>query len=820
MFKNYITVALRNIIKQKTHLAINLFGLTIGLMGFVLANIFADYEESYDTFFKDFERIHVVYSKIDPASGFGVPEINGVNSAFAPVYRAENPDAVIARYYAREIVVGQGELQFYQDVQFIDPEFLDIFVFEAVDGNLKDALRRPNTAIMTEQAAARFFGNEPAVGKVLTFSSKADVEVIAVIRNLPANSHFSFSIIEDTKLGILASTQTLTQISNETIEGTWFDLSTSDRTYIKLAEGETKAGVSDKVDVVYQRHADEKRKEFISNLFLRPVKEANLLIWQVTGIPGMAVLRILGGLILVVAVINFINLATAQAMGRAREVGIRKTLGARPRQLIAQFLTEAVVVTLLAMFLALAMIEYLVPVINQALDKSVTFSPFTDLGTLVFLVSTALVVGLLSGSYPAFLLARLPSSTALSAEMKTGKRAGLLRRALVVTQFGVSVFLVVSGLVIYAQNSHMRDQDYGFHHEDMIVIQRMNQDGIKESYTALKDEIARLPSVASVAGSSQVPFEQNHHRRGFWKDGGVAEDSVGMNMKYVDLEYLDTYGLKLLEGRNFRADIPNDLLIDPEEEGGEMQGSVNIIMNALAARRLGFDPPAMALGQTLLSDWFEGQASYTIVGVMEDTDFLGFFNDMKPWVFVQRPAAFSHLTIRPTTGNVEAAVAEIDQVWSRIIPDYPIQRTSVDELFDALFKIFQGMNTAVAGFAGLALLVACAGLFGLSAFVAETRTKEIGIRKVMGATTSQIAQLLVWQFSKPVFLANLLAWPLAYLAMQQYLNFFADRIGEGAGFLIFFMVAGIFSLILAALTVGSHALRIARRTPVMALRYE
>ncbi|MEE8371903.1 MAG: FtsX-like permease family protein, partial [Sphingomonadales bacterium] len=493
MFKNYLTVAIRNIIKEKSHLAINLFGLTVGLMGFVLANIFADYEESYDSFFKDHERIHVVYSKISPSSGLGIPEINGVNSAFAPVYKAENPDALMARFYNRETVVRKGELQVYANVQFVDPEFLEIFQMELIEGELANALDRPDAAIITEQTAERFFGEEPALGKTLTLASKVDLEVVGIIRDMPANSHFSFSIVSDANFGILASVQAWTQISDDTIEGTWSDLRTSDRTYIKLATGETTASMSDAVDVVYQRHAPEKQKEFVSNLFLRPVVEANLLIWQVTGIPGMAVLRVLGAMILGIAAINFVNLATAQAMGRAREVGIRKTLGARPWQLVTQFLTEAVVVSFLALLLALAAIEYLVPVINSALDKSVSFSPLTDPGTMLFLVSTALVVGLLSGSYPAFLLARLPSSAALSAEMKSGKRAGLLRKILVVTQFGFSIFLVVSGLVIYSQNRYMQDQDYGFYNEDMIVIQRMRQDGIRENYKALKDEISRLP---------------------------------------------------------------------------------------------------------------------------------------------------------------------------------------------------------------------------------------------------------------------------------------------------------------------------------------
>ena len=826
MFKNYITVALRNLIKQKTHLAINLFGLSIGMIGFVMASLFADYEENYDTFFEDSERIHIVYSRISPQSNIGVPEINGVNSALAPIFKAENPDVTVARLFGREIVVQRGDRLNYEDVHFVDPEFTQIFKFEPVDGDLERALSQPNAIILTETVARRYFSNQPAVGQVLTFVSKLDLKVAAVIRDLPENSHLRTSFVDNSKLGILASTQTLSLLgqltnaprSDRDIAGTWDDLRTSDRTYLLADPGPRAAAVADQLDATYKRHAPEENLDFVSEVFLRPVKEANLLIWQVTGIPGMAGLRILGLMILGIACINFVNLATAQAMGRAREVGIRKSLGARPRQLAVQFLTESMVMATAALLVALAAIEYLVPVINEGLNRNVAFSPLTDPGMLAFLVGTALSVGLLSGAYPAFLLARLPSTTALSAEMKTGKRAGLFRRMLVVTQFGFSVFLVVSASVIYAQNTLMRDQDYGYERHNMMVIQRLTQDGIKESFAALKSELERLPGVVAVAGSSQVPFEQNHSTWNFWPQGDVEDNGVRFNFNFVDFEFIQTYGLKLLEGRDFDRAITNDVLLEPAEEGAATQANVNVIINRLAARRMGFENPAEAIGQVLNndSDDFSG-TNYNIVGVMEDADFLGFFNDMKPWIFIVRPDDFSHMTVRSADGAVTAVSEGVNDVWARLIPEYPIQLIFVDDLFENVYKIFDGVNRAVAGFAGLALLIACVGLFGLSAFVAETRTKEIGIRKVMGASTNQIIGLLVWQFSKPVVLANLLAAYPVYWAMTKYLTFFSERIGVGAGF---FAAAALASLALATLTVGSHALRIARRTPVMALRYE
>ena len=826
MFKNYITVALRNIIKEKSHLAINLFGLSVGLIGFVMANIFAEYEESYDTFFEDSERIHLIYSRVTPQSNMGIPEINGVYSALAPLYKAENPDVTMARLAGREIVVQSGDQLNYENVHFVDPEFTRIFRFEPVDGDLDRALSQPNAVILTETVARRYFSDQPAVGQVLTFASTLDLEVAAVIRDLPENSHLRTSIVDDSKLGILASTQTLTLLgqldmaprSDRDIAGTWGDLRTSDRTYLLADPGAPAATIADQLNATYLRHAPEENLEFISGVFLRPVKEANLLIWQVTGIPGMAGLRILGLMILGIACINFVNLATAQAMGRAREVGIRKTLGARPWQLAVQFLTESVVMATAALLVALAAIEYLVPVINEGLNRNVSFSPLSDPGMLVFLAGTALSVGLLSGAYPAFLLARLPSTAALSAEMKTGKRAGLFRRILVVTQFVFSIFLVVSASVIFAQNNLMRDQDYGFERQNMIVVQRLTQAGIRESFAALKFELERLPGVAAVAGSSQVPFEQSHQTWGFWPQGDVEDNGVRFNIDFVDFEYIQTYGIELLEGRDFDRAIPNDTLLEPPEEGAATQANANVIINRLAALRMGFENPAEAIGQVLNneSDDFSG-TSFHIIGVMEDADFLGFFNDMKPWIFIVRPYRFFFLTVRPAEGAVTSVRDGVNEVWARVIPEYPIQVTYVDELFDDVYSIFEGVNRAVAGFAGLALLIACIGLFGLSAFIAETRTKEIGIRKVMGASTAQIIRLLVWQFSKPVVLANLLAFPLAFLAMDQYLNFFAERVGVGAGF---FAAAALASLALATLTVGSHALRIARRTPVMALRYE
>ncbi len=448
MFKNYITVALRNIIKEKSHLAINLFGLSVGMIGFVMASLFADYEENYDTFFEDSERIHIIYSRVAPQSNLGIPEVHGVYSALAPVYKAENPDVTMARLFGREIVVQRGDRLNYENVHFVDPEFTEIFKFELVDGDLDRALAQPNAIILTETVAQRYFGDQPAVGQVLTLNTKLDLQVAAVIRDLPVNSHLTTSFIDDSQLGMLASTQTLSLLgqldmaprADRDIAGTWGDLRTSDRTYLLADPGTKAAAVADQLNASYLRHAPEENLEFISEVFLRPVKEANLLIWQVTGIPGMAGLRVLGLMILGIACINFVNLATAQAMGRAREVGIRKSLGARPRQLAVQFLTESVVMATAALLVALAAIEYLVPVINQGLNRNVSFSPLSDPGMLAFLAGTALSVGLLSGAYPAFLLARLPSTTALSAEMKTGKKAGLFRRILVVTQFAFRSF--------------------------------------------------------------------------------------------------------------------------------------------------------------------------------------------------------------------------------------------------------------------------------------------------------------------------------------------------------------------------------------------
>ncbi len=377
---------------------------------------------------------------------------------------------------------------------------------------------------------------------------------------------------------------------------------------------------------------------------------------------------------------------------------------------------------------------------------------------------------------------------------------------------------MISASIIFAQNKLMRDQDYGYQRHNMIVVQRLTQEGIRESFAALKSEFERLPGVVGVAGSSQVPFEQSHHTWGFWPAGEVADNGANFNIDYVDFDYIDTYGIKLLEGRDFDRAITNDTLVEPPEEGAATQSNANVIINRLAARRMGFENPAAAIGQVLNndSDAFSG-TSFNIIGVMEDADFLGFFNDMKPWIFIVRPHRFFYLTVRPAEGAVTSVRDGVNEVWARLVPEYPIQQTYVDDLFDKVYGIFEGVNRAVAGFAGLALLIACVGLFGLSAFVAETRTKEIGIRKVMGASTGQIIRLLVWQFSKPVVLANLLAFPLAFLAMDQYLAFFAERIGVGAGF---FITAALASLALATLTVGSHALRIARRTPVMALRYE
>jgi len=520
------------------------------------------------------------------------------------------------------------------------------------------------------------------------------------------------------------------------------------------------------------------------------------------------VIKLLSFLVLLVACVNYTNLAIAQSLGRSREVGMRKTMGAEPTQLLTQFLVESIVIATIAMIIAVAALEVVIPLFNSASGKIMSLD---YVQTLPWLVGTTALVGLLAGLYPAWLITRASPLDALRDLARKGNKGTLMRSLMIGVQFSISAFMLALVAIVYMQNEKVKEGSYIFPRSEIYTIDRLNIDTIQERRDVLRFELEALPNVSSVAYSSQVPYEQNNSSRQVTNQQGDEAGKFPLQMLRMSPEFLAAYDVPLLAGRNLNRDIADD-------DFNEESVTANILVNEMALGKLGIASPDEAINHRFYNiDEESTLRDYVIVGVVPTQNIVGLFNPEKPWMYLMATENLRIGSIRITGGNILQTIEQIEDIWDKVIPEYPIQGQFLDETFENVYSLLKYMNMALAGFAFVALALALIGLFGLAAFMAAQRTKEIGVRKVLGANSLQIARLLVWQFSKPVVWALALALPAAFFASQAYLNFFADRIQTPVPILL---AAGGIAVLLAWGTVAGHALRIAHSNPILALRYE
>jgi putative ABC transport system permease protein len=809
MLWNNIIIALRNLRKNKAFAAINISGLALGLTIYVFGGLLTEYESTHDQSFANADRIYTIGATAAPDLNVGVNKFNSVFMAVGPVIKAELVDIeAVARTRNEEYLLTMGSESFYEGIRFADPELLTIFDFNYVHGDAS-ALDDPSGILITEAIAEKYFGRTDVVGEVVTFDNQFDFSIAAVIEDPPLNTHFNSLVIADQSLGIIVPFRAKNRLADYDADvGDWNNLSLGDMTYVLLPDTLDQAWLQTQMDRIYDTVVPEDEGEAIASLDVHPLNYANVAIWDMIGMPVISVISLLSIMVLIVACVNYTNLATAQSMGRTREVGMRKTMGATQRQLLIQFLVESLVIAAIAMIFAIAALEMIIPLFNNAASKNMTLNYMT---TLPWLVLTTALVGILAGLYPAWLITRTNPIEALRDIARKGKKGSRVRSVMIGAQFAMSAFMLAMVTIVYLQNEKVKESSYIFPRSELYVIERLNVDGIREKLETLRHELEELPNVDAVAYSSQVPYEQNNSQNVLSPIAGdEAAGITFMNMR-MSPEFLDAYDIPVLAGRNLSHDITNDKRSDEME-------SLNILVNELALAKMGIDRPIDALNQRLYSLSEESTVrEYVIVGVIPTQNIVGLFNEEKAWIFQYSPDSLRIGSVRITGGNMMDSIERVEEIWNRVIPDYPIQGRFLDEVFDDVYQVLKYMNMALGIFAFVALSLALIGLFGLAAFMATQRTKEIGVRKVLGASSTQIARLLVWQFSTPVLWALLFALPGAYFASQGYLNFFADRIESPIPILF---VSGLVAVLLAWGTIAAHAIRIARSNPIRALRYE
>ncbi len=813
MYSNYIKLALRNMAKNRLYAFINIAGLAIGLAVFLFGSILASYERDHDSMFTNRDRIFTAGSVFAPGTDIGVLETDSIYTAIAPLIKNDIEELeAIARTVTREflITVGGANDSYYQTISFADKELTRIFDFEYLYGDAS-AIDDPSGVILSESIARKFFGRTDVIGEVLTLDHENDLRVSAVIVNIPEDSHFNSSLIMERGDRIFAPLVTLETITDYKFADNWGNLSMGDMTYMLLPADKDRQWLHDRVNSVFQRHAAKDIQEFIPTLRVRPLVESNTMIWDAMGIPAIDTIRLLGLLVLIIACVNYTNLATAQSLGRAREVGLRKTFGASQGQLLVQFLVESLTTAVLAMLLAVACMELLIPAFNQWSGKVVTLD---YLAIAPFLLFTTIAVGIMAGAYPAFLITRSSPIDSLNNSMLKGNRGNLFRSLMIGTQFAISIFMLASVLVMYFQNQQVEKSSNIFPKSNIVILERVNVDDIRQRHETLRQQLLAIPGVENATYSSQVPFEQSTSATEVSRIKGDASAGIILNRVSIDEGFLETYDIPLLGGRLLTRSIANDVDSEDSEQ-------INVLINQLGIESLGFESPEAALGQSYFTVADEEDddpiRQYTIVGSVPNQNFKGLHNKIKPLVFVLRPDRLRVASIRVRSDNLTQTLTEIERVWEEVNPDYPIQQRFLDDVFAEVYVIFKTMNKVLAGFALVALALALIGLFGLAAFMAERRTREIGIRKVLGAQVHQIVRLLVWQFSIPVLWSLLVAMPLAYAASGLYLDFFAERITMLP---LIIALASVMGIVTAWLIVAGHAMKIATASPIQSLRYE
>ncbi|HYD14541.1 MAG TPA: FtsX-like permease family protein [Allosphingosinicella sp.] len=835
MWRNYFVVGLRALLGSRMYTLINISGLAIGLAACLTLLLYVRYETRYDAWLPGSENAYQLQLKLTSRQTGAATDSQLTSYVAGRRLKADVPeiDRLVYAHWTSPVVMRGGEAFSGEDSLFVDGNLFDVLRFPFAEGDPATALAQTNSVVLTESEARRIYGTEHAIGRTLTMISRGvsnDYRVTGILRDLPRDSHLALRIVARADFPRWWASQPEFLTSCWDCRNGW--------NYFTLRPGADPAAVRAGLAAWQRRHVPGERPGDpafgrgdsvdygivnIRDIHLGPAQDGAIKPGNDRG--TIATFTIIALLILAMASINFINLATARAGQRAREVALRKVLGARRKQLIGQFIGESLLITAVAMVVALTLVELSLPLLSGLLQADLSLDYFGPRGMLGAILAILLVVGAGGGLYPALFLSRFRPALVLKAGRASAEGAGTgrLRSILVVAQFAVSIGLIVCTSIVYAQTDFARTLDPGFRREGLIQSENLGRRQLLGRTDAIAGEMARVPGIVAVGRSSIGVATRIERQTEAAMPGQAAPVMLGDYA--VDAGFFRTMEIRPVAGRLFDprraaddATLPPDP--DPAARTALRARGANVVINALAARRLGFRDPAAALGREIALRWFgadEPPVPARVIGIVQDSRFRTVRDPIEPIVFRLDRNAAANLLLRYADVDPAAVRARVEQTWRRLAPDVPFDGEYSEERVTQLYGAEQARSRLFAGFALLAVVIACLGLYGLAAFAAERRTREIGIRKVLGARTRDIVRLLVWQFSKPVIIANLIAWPVAWWAMRDWLNGFDARIPLGPEP---FLLAGLLALAIATATVAGHALRVARASPIVALRYE
>lgn len=787
MFANYLLVTIRKLKKDKIYSWLNIIGLAVGLTAFILIALYVQYELSFDRYHDNADRIYRVVREeractpapLAPALMEKFPEVDSA----ARIIRSSNTLVSFEKNHFLE-----------EEFYWADPEMFDVFSIPFISGDPESALNNPFAILLSQKTARKYFGHADPIGKILTMSERYEFEVAGVFFDMPANSHFIMDAV--------VPYETYFLITDNDIDN-WS--SNFSYTYVLLHKDADPAEMSNKISPVLEiplLKAAGIQEPYPKIYSIQPLTEIHLHSLRMQEIRAnnemkyIILFSAVAFLILFIACINYINLATAQSLRRGKEVGLRKVVGAQKGQLITQFLGESVSMTILAMIISVMMVLLALPAFNSLVERQLTLNPFQNPQLILGLALITLFVGLFAGSYPAMRMSDFKPISVLSGAFSRSHKGSSLRNVLVLVQFSITIILIIFTTVVRKQLNFIKTVDMGYAKEQIITLP-VRGSSIRQNIQAIKTELLKYSGITAVSTSGRLPNNIDTFTSRDWT-GRNPDEPIPIFYNTADYDFTGLFGMQIVQGRSFSRDFPSD------KNGA-------FLVNETAVKVAEWES---SIGRKL-THW-SGETG-TIVGVLKDFHLQSLHSPIEPLYIFLDPNNFSNLSIKIKSADIPATIDYVKGVMKTFSPSYPFSMSFFDEVFERAYFTEQRMVRIFGAFALLAIFIACLGLFGLTTFAAELRTKEIGIRKVLGASYSKIFLLLSREFIGWVLLANLIAWPIAYYAMNRWLQNFAYRIHIG---IAAFLLSGGTALLIAYLTVSYQSIKSARANTVDSLRYE
>lgn len=783
MIYNLLIVAIRNLRRDKLYTMINVFGLGVGMACFYVIILFAIGELGYDRFHKNASRIYRVVSEIENKATGETYRMATTPYRLTDLLRSHFPEIEeVIRFYRVNPLVRYGNKQFFEDsFCFVDTKVFDVFSFSLALGDPKTALTEPYSIVISKEVAQRYFGNENPIGNMLWVGdSMPAVKVVGVLNDLPSNSHLEFQAL----LSINVSDDLFSKATLNTWRNTQY-------TYVLLRKGITLTSLKEKISIFVNQLQEANAP--ISELIFQPIVDIHLYSnlreeWrQNSSIFFLYAIGCIGVLLLFIACLNFVNLVTARSTTRSKEIGLRQVVGAHRQHLIGQFLGESILLSCIALCMALVFVYLTIPWFNILMQNKIPLFIWGGWGDILFFIFGAIFIGVVAGCYPALHLSKLRLGQIMKGA--EGSYNGGLRNVLVIVQFCISIVMLITTGVVFKQLSFIQSKELGFDHKNIIVIKRARF--VNEHLNAFRAKALEDSNILLIGAGRSVPSEDLSRRQyDVIPDGGKPTE---MTILMIDSSYFEALGISLEIGRNFSADRLADL-------------DRAVIINRTAMEEFGWNAP---LGKTISLPYFERQGQ--VIGVVEDFHFESLHREIVPIVFVVTPRWYSKLVVRVRHENMKNTLEYLERVWAIFAPDSPFDFYFLSEKLDVLYQVERRHGYILSIMTGLSVFVASLGLFGLITFTTERRIKEICIRKILGASMGKIVVLLVRDFLVLILIASLIAWPIAFWVTKQWITNFAYRIDLGWAE---FVLGTVFGFLVAILTVGYQAGQAARANPV------